>query len=386
MAWNEPGGGRKPNDPWGGNKGDQGPPDLEEVFKKLSDQLSGIFGGKKGGGSGGGASGKGVVALIGLVLAGLAVVWFVSGWYVVKQAEEVVVLRFGEYLETNGAGLEWNPAFIDKTFVVNVEQVEVMPLRASMITKDINIVDIELKVQYRVEDAKSYVLRVNEPEEVLRHAAESALRHIVGGQNMESVINEGRAKIAIDVLPRLQKALGDYGTGLIVLQVNIEDALPPKAVNAAFIDVNRAQKDKDRYINQAETYKNGIVPEARGKAQRMLAEAEAYQSEVVAKASGEAARFTSLYKEYRKAPTVTRSRLYLDTMESVLKNSTKVLVDVDGGNNVLYLPIDQIIKQQQRPAASSNDEYIDEPANTVSQSNGRAVDRLRQRRSSQEVR
>lgn len=377
MAWNEPGGGRNNNqDPWGG-KNDQGPPDLDEVVKKLQERFGGIFGGKGGGGSQGGGSFMIIVAII-IAVA----VYAVAGFYRVEQAQQAVVLRFGEYHEIKTAGLRWNFPMVDQVFKVDVTKVYSKPMRATMLTEDQNIVDVDLNVQYRINDAKAYFLNVNNPEMALSHSIESALRHVVGGSRMDKVITEGREAIAIEVEQRLQEYLERYRTGLIVAKVNIEDAHPPKEVKAAFDDVIKAKEDEERLQNEAQAYANGIIPEARGKARRMVQEADAYKSEVVEKAKGEAARFEQLLAEYEKAPEVTRQRLYLQTMESVYGSTTKIMLDADGGNNLLYLPLDQIMNNS-RSSRNAPAEAMTIPSSqqpSSQETNLRGVDRLRQMR------
>ena len=343
MAWNEPGGGdNKPKDPWGG--GDQGPPDLDEALKKLQDKLGGIFGGGKsrgGSGSGGGSAGfpTGMVA----VLLGLAVVvWAMLGWYQVDQQERAVVLRFGKYYDTVQPGLHWNPPLIDEVINVNTTKVRAVSFREIMLTQDENIVEVKMSVQYVIDDPTSFVLKVLEPEISLQHAAQSALRHVVGGTGMDMVLTGGRAKIAVDVDERLQTYLNLYETGITVSKVTVDDSKPPSQVQAAFDDVIKAREDEERVKNEAQAYANGIVPEARGGAQRVLEEALAYKQQVIANAEGEAQRFTKLFEEYAKAPEVTRERLYLDAVQSVLSNNNKVMIDVDGGNNMMYLPLDKL--------------------------------------------
>ncbi|PIE41070.1 MAG: FtsH protease activity modulator HflK [Gammaproteobacteria bacterium] len=380
MAWNEPGGGRNNNqDPWGG-RNDQGPPDIDEVVKKLQERFGGFFNGKKGGNQGGG----GTFLLVG-VLVLVALLWFISGWYRVEQAEQAVVLRFGEFHEIKTAGLRWNPALVDTIYKVDVNKVFSLPMRATMLTEDQNIVDVDLNVQYRVNDPKLYFLHVNNPELALAHSIESALRHVVGGSVMDKVITEGREAIAIEVEARLQDYLERYQSGLIVTKVNIEDAHPPKEVKAAFDDVLRAQEDEVRLQNEAQAYANGIIPEARGKAKRMLQEADAYKTEVVERAKGEAKRFEQLLSEYKKAPEVTRQRLYLETMESVYGNTTKVMVDVEGGNNIMYLPLDRLVQNASAQQLTDIAKTITMPVKkepSKQEKNLKGVDRLRQMRDS----
>ncbi len=342
MAWNQPGNsGQRPN-PWGtgGNKGGN-PPGLDDLLKKLN----GLFGGGSGGGS------MKEADIFKWALGAIVALWLVFGFYRVEQAEEAVVFRFGKVYGIQTAGLHWNPPLIDNVQKVNVQRVEQAALSATMITEDANIVEISLSVQYRISDAKKYLMQVSDPESSLNHATESALRHVVGSAKMTQVLNEGRATLARDVQPRLQKYLDSYNTGLVVTGVNILEALPPKEVKAAFDDVNRAKEDKERLKNQAETYANGIVPEARGQAARQMAEAEGYKLEVVDRARGDASRFDQLITEYRKAPAVTRSRLYYETMESVLGKTSKIVVD-GKSNQMLYLPLDKMIPAATTPPAT----------------------------------
>ena len=354
MSWNEPGGrNNRPRDPWGGN--DQGPPDLDEALKKLQQRLNGLFGGR-GGGSGGGAGGGGKLsgALLGVILAGAATVWGLLGFYQIDEQERAIVLRFGEYIGTNQPGLQWNPPLIDEVIVVNTTKIRAAQVREVMLTQDENIVEVTMSLQYIIDDPQKFVLEVRDPEISLQHAAQSALRHVVGDSTMDLVLTEGRAALAIDVNDRLQNYLDNYGTGIRLSKVNIDEGKPPSQVQGAFDDVIKAREDEERVKNEAQSYANGIVPEARGRAQRVLEEASAYQEQVMAQAEGEASRFSQLLAEYRKAPEVTRERLYLDAMQDVMSNTNKVLVDVDGGNNVMYLPLDKLARPSGNRAASSS--------------------------------
>lgn len=347
MSWNEPGGGgNKPRDPWGGN--DQGPPDLDEALKNLQKRLSRLFGGS---GSSGGSSGSGKAsgALFGVIAAGALTVWGLMGFYQLDQQERAIVLRFGEYAGTLQPGLQWNPPLIDEVITVNTTKIRAASLREVMLTKDENIVEVSMSLQYVIDDPEKFVLQVRNPEASLQHAAQSALRHVVGDTTMDLVLTEGRAVLAIDVRTRLQAYLDNYGTGIRVSKINIDESKPPAQVQGAFDDVIKAREDEERVKNEAQSYANGIVPEARGRAQRMMEEANAYREQVVANAEGEAERFRLLLTEYQKAPQVTRERLYLDAMQTVMANTNKVLVDVDGGNNVMYLPLDKLA-----PAGGAN--------------------------------
>ena len=375
MAWNEPGGGKKEKDPWGGKNNNQGPPDLDEVMKKLQDKLGGAFGG--GSGSGGGMPGGSIKLFSGLGVL-VVVAWFFFGFYQVSQGEEGVILRFGSYNTTVGPGLQWNPPLIDRVYKVNVQRLESMSSRANMLTLDENIVEVGLVVQYRIGSAKDYVLEMSRPEVGLHHATESALRHVVGSTSMSDVITEGREVMGQQVHKRLQEILDRYGSGLEVRKVSIQDSDPPKAVKASFDDVIKAKEDKERLKNEAESYANTVVPESRGFAQRQFEEASAYKEEVIARAQGEASRFKRVLTEYEKAPKVTRQRLYLETMETVLANSSKVMIDVDGGNNMIYLPLDKIMSQTQSANRSQSSISINpEAAQNVIREGASFTDRAR---------
>lgn len=367
MAWNEPGGNGKNQDPWsggggnrgGGNRGgDQGPPDLDEALKKLQEKISSIFGGKGGdSGNSSGGAGKGSSFGVGAVLLLIVVMtlgWFAMGFYTVNEQERVVVLRLGKYHDTVSPGLRWNPFLIDERFPVNVTRVESKNHRGLMLTEDENIVDVAMRVQYRISEPKNYILNVKEPEVSLGHAMESALRHVVGTSEMHFILTEGRAVLGTDVQKRLQDFIDSYGTGLVISKVNIEKTTAPTQVQPAFDDVIKAREDEQRLKNEAESYANGIVPEARGQSQRILEESNAYREEVIARSQGEASRFTQLLLEYQRAPGVTRERLYIDAIESIMDNSTKVLMDVKGGNNMMYLPLDKIIQSGSSRSVSTD--------------------------------
>lgn len=356
MAWNEPGGsggGGKKNDPWGGG-GDQGPPDLDEAFKKLQSQLSGVFG--RGGGDGGGSRGSGISkgGLIGGLVI-LAVVYVIFGFYQVDQREHGVVFRFGAVQENVILpGLHWNPPIIDDVRIVDVNLVRNHEHQALMLTEDENIVDVSLTVQYVVENAIDFLTKVRDPEKSVAQATESALRHVVGSGSMDLVITDGRAAIAAEVQQRLQLYLNNYGTGISVSKINIQESGPPVQVQAAFNDVQQAQEDEARVINEANAYAEAILPQARGEAQKQIEEANAYRDRVIARAEGEAARFSKLLAEYQLAPEVTRDRLYIDALEQVLSETSKVMVDVEGGNNMLYLPLDRLTQAPAGNVAAAN--------------------------------
>jgi membrane protease subunit HflK len=341
MAWNEPGG-NKPKDPWGGG-GKDGPPDLDEALKKFNEWFGSIFGGGGGSGSGSNNPGKGVSAgVIGLVAIVLAGLWAASGFYQIDAQERGIVLRLGKYFDTVDSGLQWNPRLIDTVIKVNATAERQYTSQGLMLTEDENIVELPLTVQYNIADVKAFALNVRSPEQSLQQATDSALRHVVGSSTLVKVLSDGREQIAVEVKQRLQRYLDDYRTGIRIIEINLQRAEPPREVKAAFDDVIEAKEDKERYKNEAQAYANGLVPESRGKAQRVLEEANAYKAKVVAEAEGDAERFEQLLTEYTKAPKVTRERLYIDTVEEVMANSTKVLVDVEGGNNMMYLPLDKL--------------------------------------------
>lgn len=365
MAWNEPGGNSNNQDPWGSGGGggrrgggdQKGPPDLDEAFRKLQDSLNGMFGSKKrGGGSGIGSGGRrGGFALVWISLVVLLAVWLFNAVYIVDEQEQAVVLRFGKYHETVGPGLNIYFPPIDRKFQANVTRERSYTKQGQMLTEDENIIEVPLTVQYRVSDLQAFVLNVDEPEVSLQHATDSAVRHVVGSTAMDQVLTEGREVMASEVKERLQRFLDNYGTGITVTQVNVQSAAAPREVQEAFDDVIRAREDEQREKNQAESYANGVIPEARGQAQRMLEEASGYRDAVISRAQGEADRFTKLVAEYRKAPDVTRERLYLETMQEVMSSTSKVLVTGDKGqNNLLYLPLDKMINSRQGSSNSAS--------------------------------
>ena len=350
MAWNEPGGNSNNQDPWGGRRGGgggdrKGPPDLDEAFRKLQDSLNGMFGKKKSGGNGSGVGKAGGFGLVFIVVAVLAAMWLYSAIYVVDEQEQAVVLRFGKYYETVGPGLNMYFPPMDRKFQENVTRERAYSKQGQMLTEDENIVEVPLTVQYKISNLQDFVLNVDQPEVSLQHATDSALRHVVGSTSMDQVLTEGRELLAAEIRERLQRFLDNYGTGITVTQVNVQNAAAPKEVQEAFDDVIRAREDEQREKNQAETYANGVIPEARGEAQRIIEEANGYRDAVVSRAQGEADRFSKLLVEYRKAPAVTRERLYLETLQEVFANTSKVLVTGDKGqNNLLYLPLDKMVQ------------------------------------------
>ena len=345
MAWNEPGGNSNNQDPWGDRKRGgqkQGPPDLDEALRKLQDNLKSVFGGKKKPCSSSSGGGYGLIAV---VLAVLAAMWLYTAVYSLDEQEQAVILRLGKYHETVGPGLNIYFPPMDRKYEQNVTRERAYTRQGPMLTEDENIIEVPLTVQYKINNLQDFALNVDSPEMSLQHATESALRHVVGSTAMDQVLTEGRELLAVEVKERLQRFLDTYRTGITVTQVNVQNAQAPREVQESFDDVIRAREDEQREKNQAETYANGVVPEARGQAQRMREEANGYRDATISRAEGEADRFTKLVTEYRKAPEVTRQRLYLETMQEVLSNTSKVLLTGDKGqNSLLYLPLDKMLE------------------------------------------
>ncbi len=355
MAWNEPGGGS--NDPWGKRGTESGPPALDEMLRRFQKKLNALFGGDKGGDSGG------LNARSGMVVASVVVlIWLLSGIYIIDPAERGVEMRFGKYMVTTLPGPHWNwPYPIGAVEVVDVDQIRRAEIGVRtgeegdspgslILTQDENIVDLKLTVQYKIKDVTAYLFNVRDPDATLSRVTESAVREIVGKNKMDLIITEGRKEIEPQLEKLIQDILDRYGTGLQMTSVNMQQATAPAEVRDAFLDVVRAREDEQRLINEAQTYANGIVPVARGAASRQMQEADAYKSRVIAQATGEASRFTQVLAEYRKAPAVTRERLYLEAMESVLSSAGKVMVDVKGSGNLLYLPLDRMSGASAMPA------------------------------------
>ena len=339
----------KDKDPWGGKNE---APDFDDLLKKFSSVLGAKKASANGSGPGGGRK---IFSSKKMFLYGFFVFLIIYASQCIYQldaSERAVILRLGKFHEEQSEGLNFRFAGIDDRYIENVSLTRRYTQTNSMLTKDENIVDVTVSAQYRIANLKDFVLNVKDPEGSLRNAIESALRHVVGDNTLDQTLTVGRENIASDVQTRLQAYLDSYQTGLLVQQVNIEKTDPPSAVKDAFDDVVAAREDKERLQNEAERYALSIVPEARGQAQARIRQAEGYKLEVVANAEGEVARFTNLLKEYSKAPKVTRDRLYLDAIQSVLSNSTKVMVDVEGGNNLLYLPLDKIMEENKKNESS----------------------------------
>ena len=371
MAWNEPGGNN--NDPWKNRGGrDQGPPDLDEVFKNILNKF-----GKFGGGKGGSSNGKGFGLGLGLVIGLLVIVWFISGFYTIREAERGVVLRFGEFSHFVEPGLRWKPTFVDSVLPVDVQTVRSLPSSGSMLTEDENVVRVEMEVQYRILEPYKYSFSVTSPETSLSQAFDSAIRYVVGHSKMDDVLTSGREVARQNVREELQAILEPYDMGISIVDMNFKDARPPEEVKAAFDDAIAAQEDEQRFINEAEAYSREIEPRARGQVNRMAEEAQAYKEQAILQAQGEVARFEELLPQYQAAPEVTRSRIYLETLEEVYSKTSKIMVDTKGSGNMLYLPLDKILERQNSSTTPSTNRRTleglrnqDPVSNVGSQDNG----------------
>ena len=352
MSLNDPNWGRRPS---GGN---QGPPDLEELWRNLTRKFEGFFG-RRGGDTGSGPrSPRRMGGGIGLLAALVALVWLASGFYIVPEGQRGVVLRFGKLVETTTPGPRWHlPYPIESAEVVNllgVRTVEVgyrnnvksKVLKESlMLTDDENIIDVQFAVQYVLKSPADYLFNSREPDEAVLQAAETAVREVVGKSSMDFVLYEGRAEVAARAHRLMQAILDRYGTGINISKVTMQNAQPPEQVQAAFDDAVRASQDRERQKNEGQAYANDVIPKARGMAARLNEEAEGYRQRVIEQAEGDSSRFRQIVTEYAKAPQVTRDRLYIEAMQQIMTNTSKVLVDQRAGNNLLYLPLDKLMQQ-----------------------------------------
>jgi len=381
MAWNDN------NNPWG-DKQNTKPPELDEVIKDFKDKFGGIFGGGKPPGNS-----EKVVSLptpkggFKYLLIVALMVWFGFGVYTIDPAEKGVVLRFGAFQEETNPGLHWHLPFPIETLTkINVEQIRTAEIgfrnvvnnnrrfggnvssESIMLTKDENMIDAKFAVQYKVNDAQNYLFNVVNPDLTLRQVVESAIRQVVGQNSMDFILTDGRVTVAEAIKERSQRLLTQYKTGLSITSVNMQDAQPPEQVQAAFSDAVKAREDRERLINEAEAYANDIIPRARGKAARTIEEAKAYKEQVISKSEGEAERFDQILTEYEKAPEVTKERLYRETLEGVLGNTNKVVVD-SNANSMMYLPIDKLVGSKTDATTTVNINQ-DSQANTSNQTTG----------------
>ncbi|MBW8371414.1 MAG: FtsH protease activity modulator HflK [Thiobacillus sp.] len=392
MAWNDPQWGNKDN------RKNSGPPDLDELWRRVNQRLNGMFGKKDSGGGGGGEgfSPEGFPGggnLVGLLVGVLALVWVASGFYIVDTGQRGMVLRFGKYVETTEPGPRWHlPWPIESREVVNVDQVRTVEIgyrnnvkskvlkESLMLTDDENIIDLQFAVQYILKDPVEFLFVNRSPEDSALQIAETAMREIVGKSKMDFVLYEGRAEIAARAKQLMQDIHDRHKTGISISQVTLQNIQPPEQVQAAFDDAVKAGQDRERLKNEAEAYSNDVVPRARGLASRLKEEAEGYKQSVIANAEGEASRFSQIFAEYQKAPQVTRQRIYLDTMQTVMNNTSKILVDQKGGNSLLYLPLDKLQQIVSQPYSGAPDVLSQAPATTsTAPMDARTRDALRNR-------
>ncbi len=378
MSLNDPRWGNQGNDDGkrgdGNRGGNQGPPDLEDIWRDFNQRLAGLFGGRRGRNAGGGGDGGGPQMPqisfrqfgggIGALLVLILVVWLASGFYIVDANQRGVVLRFGQYAETTEPGLRWRlPYPVESSEIVDLTGVRTVEVgyrgsernkvlrEALMLTDDENIINIQFAVQYVLKSPENYLFNNRFPDESVIQAAETAMREIVGKSKMDFVLYEGREQIAASAHESIQTILDRYDTGILVSRVTMQNAQPPEQVQAAFDDAVKAGQDRERLRNEGEAYANDVIPRARGTASRLIEEANAYRERVVANAEGEASRFNQVYAEYRRAPEVTRERLYLETMQQVMSRSSKVMVDTKGSGNLLYMPLDKLMQATVNPPA-----------------------------------
>lgn len=354
------------NDPqWGKRGNSSGPPDLDEIWRNVNRRVNNLLGRRGGGDADGGGGGGGFrpalpIGGAALLVALVVVVWLASGFYIVDEGRRGVVTRFGKYTETTLPGPRWHLPFpVESVQLVDFSQVRTIEIgyrntpknkvdrEATMLTDDENIIDIQFAVQYNLKSAEDYVFKNNRPDLIVSFLAETAIREVVGKSKMDFALYEGREQIAKQTEQLMQQMLDRYETGVFVQKVTLQTVLPPDKVQAAFDDAVKAGQDRERLKNEGQAYANDVVPRARGNAARLIEEANGYNTEVVQKAEGDASRFRQILVEYQKAPNVTRDRLYLDMMQSVLGNSPKVIVDQrgGGGGSLLYLPLDKLIQQ-----------------------------------------
>lgn len=360
------------NDPQWGRRDNEGPPDLDELWRRFNQKLNSLFGGRGGRGAGRGSGSGRPAGGFGIVVVVILLIWAASGIYIVDASERGVVLRFGKYLQTTMPGPHWHiPWPVESVEVVNVSEVHTVevgyrnnvrtkvPSESLMLTDDENIVDLQFAVQYIRANPEDYLFFDRNPDETVKQVAESAIREIVGKSKMDFVLYEGREEIAVNARILMQKVLDRYRTGISVSQVTMQNAQPPEQVQAAFDDAVKANQDRERQKNEGQAYYNDVVPKAQGTAARLEQEAEGYKQRVIASAEGEASRFDQILTEYKRAPRVTRDRLYLDAMEEVLSNTTKVIIDQKDNSNLLFLPLDKLMQAaaggvEQSPAVTGS--------------------------------
>src|SRR5574340_877581 len=376
MAWNDPQWGNKDN------RKNSGPPDLDELWRRINQRLNSLFGKKSSGGGGGGGEDftpgglPGGSNLMILLIGALALVWVASGFYIVDAGQRGVVLRFGKFVETTEPGPRWHlPWPIESREIVNVDQVRTVEIgyrnnvkskvlkESLMLTDDENIVDVQFAVQYVLKSPNDYLFNSRGPDDAVLQAAETSIREVVGKSSMDFVLYEGRADVAAQAQKLMQEILDRYGSGITISKVTMQNAQPPEQVQAAFDDAVKAGQDRERQKNEGQAYANDVIPKARGTASRLLQEAEGYRARVVASAEGEASRFKQVLQEYSKAPEVTRQRMYLETMQQVLSSTSKVMVDARANGNLLFMPLDKLLAgAASHPAAPAEEPSPSAPA------------------------
>lgn len=367
--------GKRPND---------GPPDLDQLWREFNQRLNRLFGNKGEGGGGGGFNPdmKGAGIGVGLIAVIVAFLWLVSGFFIVQEGQAGVILTFGKYSHTTPAGFNWRwPYPIQSHEIVNVLQVRTVevgyrsniknkqPKESLMLTEDENIIDIQFAVQYTLKNASDWLFNNRDQDEMVRQVAETAIREIVGRSKMDFVLYEGRDKVAFEVGQLMQQIADRYKSGVQIANVTMQGVQPPEQVQAAFDDAVKAGQDRERQKNEGQAYANDVIPRARGAASRLMQEAEAYRSRVVANAQGDASRFKQVLVEYQKAPAVTRDRMYLETMQQIFSNTTKVMVDSKSGSNLLYLPLDKLISQSASDPSLKSGGAVTQPSSSSSPTN-----------------
>jgi len=368
MPWNEPGAGGKNNDPWGGKK-EQGPPALDKIFADFLKKFNQLFKGGKRYSSWQPSTNQSIGFVVTILAVLIAVIWFLSGFFIVNPAEEAVILRFGKYLEVLTPGLHWIPRVVDQRYLVDVQKIYSFSLEGDFLTKSSdqndlqnpytqfdtikkiselsdqskNLVNVELTVQYRIKDPLAYLFNVVGPDGTIKSVAASALSDVVGQMKLDEVLTTGREMLSAGTMNRIKEILLSYNTGLEVIAVTLRKVQAPNQVRAAFNDVNRADQDKATYIQQAQAYASRVIPLAQGQAARTLADANAYQQKVTLNAQAHIAKYQALLKAYTASPEVTKQRMYFETMQKILQKTSKIVVDVNAGNNLIYLPLDKLI-------------------------------------------
>ena len=395
MSLNDPNWGRGSRGPQGPGGGNQGPPDLDELWRNFNRRLSELFGRRRGGDEpprGGGPSARGLGGGAGVLIALVLAVWLASGFYIVVEGTRGVVLTFGQYSQETAAGLRWRmPWPIQSHEIVNLGQVRTLEVgyrnnvrtkvlkESLMLTDDENIVDLQFAVQYLVKDARDFTFNIRRPDESAMQIAETAMREVIGKNRMDAILYETQVDVANKARDLMQQIHDRYGTGITVSTVTIQNAQPPEQVQAAFDDAVKAGQDRERQKNEGQSYSNDVVPRARGTAARLQQEAEGYKQRVIANAEGEASRFKQVLTEYSKAPAVTRERLYIETMQAILTSTSKIMMDYRGSGNLLYLPLEKVMQNAGAPGSDGAPPRATTPPEAPAAESPRARESLRNR-------